>query len=163
MFTNYSEFTEDCLAIRGLFFCLAGDRSSLNATAKTPAKTAGNKFGLLLIDLRSIKSTAKKPAKTPTTKTPAKGLAKSLDKALATPADKEIAKTPATPADKEIAKTPATKKPTKCLTLTAQLTKAPEETPATKATAKSCSKFCCVFAIYLLNKLYLIEQLFRIY
>ena len=149
--SNYSEFTEDCLAIRGLFFCLAGDRSSLNATAKTPAKTAGNKFGLLLIDLRSIKSTAKKPAKTPTTKTPAKGLAKSLDKALATPADKEIAKTP------------ATKKPTKCLTLTAQLTKAPEETPATKATAKSCSKFCCVFAIYLLNKLYLIEQLFRIY
>ena len=35
--------------------------------------------------------------------------------------------------------------------------------PARKETAKSCPKCCCVFAIYLLNKFYLIEQLFRIY
>ena len=78
MFTNYSEFTEDCLAF-GFSSCLA--------IAKKPAKTnAVNKFGLLLlIDLCSMKS-------------------------------------------------------------------------AIKMSAKFCSKCCCVFAIYLLNKLYLIRN-----
>ena len=99
MFTNYSEFTEYCLAF-GFSSCLA--------SAKTPAKrSAGNKFGLL-IDLCSMKSHPK-------------------------------------------------------ILIDLFSMKSHPKKPARKETAKSCPKCCCVFAIYLLNKFYLIEQLFRIY